>query len=102
VTVGVAAGLVVGKLAGVAGFTWIAVGAGIAERPAGATWKQILGVAQLAGIGFTMSLFIAAAAFGQSPLLDNAKMGILGASVASGVIGATLLAGGGKRVKSEK
>jgi NhaA family Na+:H+ antiporter len=101
VTVGVAAGLVVGKVAGVAGFTWIAVGTGIAERPAGATWRQVLGVAQLAGIGFTMSLFIAALAFGQSPLLENAKLGILGASIVSGALGAAVLTGNGKRVKSE-
>jgi NhaA family Na+:H+ antiporter len=97
VTIGVTVGLVLGKLVGVAGFTWIAVGTGVAERPQGATWGQILGVAQLAGIGFTMSLFIAALAFGQSPLLDNAKMGILGASLVSGAIGAVLLAGAGSR-----
>jgi NhaA family Na+:H+ antiporter len=104
VTIGVGVGLVLGKLVGVAGFTWIAVGTGVAERPQGATWRQILGVAQLAGIGFTMSLFIAALAFGQSPLLDNAKMGILGASVLSGAIGAALLRrpGSGRRVKTEK
>jgi NhaA family Na+:H+ antiporter len=102
VTIGVVMGLVVGKVVGVAGFTWIAVGTGIAERPQGTTWRQIVGVAQLAGIGFTMSLFIAALAFGRSPLLENAKLGILGASVVSGVIGAIVLSGNGKRVKSEE
>jgi NhaA family Na+:H+ antiporter len=63
---------------------------GVAERPAGATWRQLAGVGVLAGIGFTMSLFIATLAFGQ-PLLEHAKTGILAASLVAGVAGALLV-----------
>jgi NhaA family Na+:H+ antiporter len=91
VTIGVVAGLVVGKVAGVVGFSWLATAVGMAELPAGARWPQVLGVGALAGIGFTMSLFIASLAFGESPLLDNAKVGILLASLIAGLLGSTIL-----------
>jgi len=96
VTLGVVLGLVVGKLVGVLGFAWLAAATGVAELPAGATWRQMTGVAMLAGIGFTMSLFIASLAFGDSPLLDNAKVGILGASALAGLLGSLLLVTGRK------
>jgi len=87
-------GLVFGKVIGVVGFAWLAVTTGLAEKPPGTSWRQFLGVGALAGIGFTMSLFIASLAFGDSPLLDNAKVGILAASLLAGVLGAAILLGG--------
>jgi len=55
------------------------------------SWRQILGVGMLGGIGFTMSLFVANLAFGSTPMLETAKVGILAASVISGVAGAIIL-----------
>lgn len=91
VTLGVIAGLVLGKPLGVGAFAWLAVTIGVAERPAGTTTRQFVGLGLLAGIGFTMSLFISSLAFGESPLLDNAKVGILAASLVAGVAGALVL-----------
>jgi NhaA family Na+:H+ antiporter len=96
VTLGIVLGLVVGKLVGVVGFAWLATAIGVAELPDGATWRQVAGVGALAGIGFTMSLFIASLAFGDSPLLDNAKVGILGASVVAGLLGSAVLLTAGR------
>lgn len=91
VTLGVILGLVVGKQLGVTLFAWGAVRLGWAEMPAGVTWRQLYGVAWLTGIGFTMSLFIAGLAFGDPVLLDSAKIGILAASLLSGLGGWILL-----------
>ena len=91
VTLGVVGGLVVGKPLGIAGFAWLGITIGLAERPPGATLRQVIGVGMLGGIGFTMSLFIGSLAFGESPLLDNAKVGILLASLVAGVAGAIVL-----------
>ena len=95
VTIGAALGLLVGKPLGIAGFSWLAVRAGIASVPRGATWPALLAVAVLGGIGFTMALFIAGLAFpAGSPaasLLDEAKVGILAASLLTGLVGALLL-----------
>lgn len=91
VTLGIVLGLVVGKAIGVVGFAWLASAIGIAEVPAGATWRQLVGVGIVAGIGFTMSLFMASLAFGDTPLLDNAKVGVLGASLVAGTLGALVL-----------
>jgi NhaA family Na+:H+ antiporter len=57
----------------------------------GIGWRQIVGVGMLGGIGFTMSLFIANLAFGEAPVLETAKVGILVASVVSGIAGAIVL-----------
>jgi NhaA family Na+:H+ antiporter len=101
VTLGVALGLIVGKPLGVAGAAWLALRVGVASLPTGVGWRQLLGAACLAGIGFTMSLFIASLAFGGDPHggsvvasehLDAAKLGILGGSLVSGVLGFALLA----------
>jgi NhaA family Na+:H+ antiporter len=93
VTLGILLGLVLGKLIGILGFTGLAAAVGIAELPPGVTWRHLTGAGLVAGIGFTMSLFIASLAFGDSPLLDNAKVGILAASLVAGVAGALVLAG---------
>lgn len=92
VTVGIISGLVVGKPIGIVLASWVAVRTGAAVLPPGVTWRAILGVSFLAGIGFTMSLFVATLAFGEgSPLLDSAKIGILGASAIAAVLGWILL-----------
>jgi NhaA family Na+:H+ antiporter len=88
---GVACGLLLGKPIGIVALSWLAVRIGLAALPAGVTWAHIWGAGFLAGIGFTMSLFIASLAFGQSPTLTMAKTGILVGSLASGVVGWALL-----------
>jgi NhaA family Na+:H+ antiporter len=90
VALAVAAGLVVGKPAGVVGFAFLAVRLGLARLPDGLGWGVMVGAGLLAGIGFTMALFIAGLAL-DGPLLDAAKVGILGASAACGVAGMALL-----------
>jgi NhaA family Na+:H+ antiporter len=90
-TLGVILGLFVGKQIGIFFFSWLAVRAGIAVLPTGISWREVWGVGVLCGIGFTMSLFIATLAFTDPQLLDAAKIGILTASFASGVVGAWLL-----------
>ncbi len=88
VALGVITGLTVGKVVGIAGFSWIAIKMGVAQLPAGTTFSQIIGVSFLAGIGFTMSIFISELAFvGQDENLLMAKTGILFASVGAGIIG---------------
>jgi len=91
VSLGVICGLVLGKPIGIVGFSWLATRTGIAAMPVRVGWRQILGVGMLGGIGFTMSLFIANLAFGPTPGLETAKIGILAASVVSGVAGAIVL-----------
>jgi NhaA family Na+:H+ antiporter len=90
---GILAGLVVGKPLGITLATGAAVRLGLAHLPTGTTWRQIIGVACLGGIGFTMSLFIAGLAFGESEVLATAKIGILAASVLAGVAGWLILRG---------
>ena len=91
ITLGAAVGLVVGKPIGVMAATWLAVTLRIAPRPEGATWMNLLGVACLAGIGFTMSLFVAALAFGEGVHMTEAKIGILVGSFVSAVAGIIIL-----------
>ncbi len=90
-TLGVAAGLVVGKLVGVFGTVAILVKARLADLPAAASWGQTLGVALLCGIGFTMSLFIGLLAFDDPALQDRAKFGILFGSLIAGLAGYFIL-----------
>ena len=92
VSLGIVLGLVVGKPLGILLFAGLAVRVGITDLPAGATWSGMAGVALLAGIGFTMSLFIASLAFGDAPVLDEAKLGILVASLIAAVVGLAFLA----------
>jgi NhaA family Na+:H+ antiporter len=87
---GVFLGLVVGKLVGVTTFSWLAVKLGLGRLPDGVTWSHIIGVAAVAGVGFTVALFIAGLAF-TDEMLDQAKLGVLCASLAAAVLGATLL-----------
>ncbi len=91
VTIGVFFGLVVGKLLGITLFSWIASRLGFGSLPEGATWPQMFGVAAVAGIGFTVSLFIAGLAFSEELITDEAKVGILAGSLAATVVGAILI-----------
>ncbi|RTZ58292.1 MAG: Na+/H+ antiporter NhaA [Gammaproteobacteria bacterium] len=88
VAVGITAGLVLGKLIGIAGFSWLAVKSGVATLPQGLNFRHIVGVALMGGIGFTMSIFIAELGFAHSPSdLLMAKSGILLASLLAGMSG---------------
>ena len=87
VTLGVLFGLVIGKFTGITFFSWIAVRMGFARLPSGVRWAHLAGCAWLAGIGFTMSLFIAQLAFDEPRMVDEARMGILVASALSAAIG---------------
>ena len=91
VALGILFGLVFGKQIGVTLFSWLAVRSGLAELPEGIGWRHVYGVGWLAGIGFTMSLFISDLAFSDGALVDTAKLGILVASLISGVVGWTRL-----------
>ena len=86
VLLGVSVGLVVGKLVGVVAFSWIAVRFGLARLPAATRWHHIVGLGAMAGIGFTVSLFIAGLAFEPGALRDDAKMGVLVASAVAAVL----------------
>jgi hypothetical protein len=84
--VGIVLGLFVGKPIGVVTFAWLAVKLGVANLPREVNWRGIQGVGVLAGIGFTMSLFIAGLAF-SADLAQVAKLAIFVASLLSGVVG---------------
>ena len=90
VAIAVALGLIVGKPLGIVGFSWIAVRLGIAELPRGLNWSIVVAGSFLAGIGFTMALFIDALAFGDAGL-NTAKMGVLAGSAFSGLFGMGML-----------
>lgn len=88
ITLGVIAGLLLGKVIGVFAFSWTIVRLKLGDLPPGVTISQIIGIGLLAGIGFTMSIFIGSLAFYQEPeYLLNAKIGILFASAAAGISG---------------
>ena len=88
---GVLIGLVVGKPIGIIGFAWTAVRAGLARIPDGVNWRQLSAVGFLAGIGFTVSIFISSLAFADEAHLMEAKTAVLGASVVAGLLGYVLL-----------
>ena len=89
---GVALGLFLGKQIGIFGSIWLAVKTGFARRPGGASWLQVYGVSLLAGIGFTMSLFIGGLAFAGAPALaEEVKLGVLLGSLLSALAGYAVL-----------
>jgi NhaA family Na+:H+ antiporter len=88
VTLAVVLGLAVGKPLGIMGAALVATRTRLAALPTGVNWMALHGCAWLAGIGFTMSLFIATLAFEGTPLVDSAKVGILAGSALAGIVGA--------------
>ena len=88
---GVMAGLIIGKPLGVTAAAFVAVKSGIAKLPDGLAWMSLLGYAWLAGIGFTMSLFIAMLAFDGAPPVNGAKLGTFAGSLLAGIIAAIIL-----------
>ncbi len=98
---GIVVGLVVGKVVGITGFSWLAVRLRIARLPDDITWWDIVGVSAVAGIGFTVSIFITGLAFGGDPLEDQAKVAILAASLLAAAIGSTLVAMAARRERPE-
>ncbi len=89
-TLAIVLGFVLGKPSGIVLFSWLALRLKLASRPSELTWRLITGGSVLAGIGFTMALFIAKIAFGDD-LIDSAKLGIFTASLISAVLGVTIL-----------
>jgi NhaA family Na+:H+ antiporter len=87
ILLGVTLGLLLGKPLGVLGLSWLAVRARAAALPTGIGWSGMLVVALVAGIGFTMALFIAALAFPPGPSIEAAKLGVLAASTAAALVG---------------
>jgi len=88
VMIGVSLGLILGKFIGITGFSWVVLKLGVARLPKGTRFTQIAGVSLLAGIGFTMSIFVAQLGFGErEDLLLMAKTGILVASLLAGIAG---------------
>ena len=91
VALGVAIGLLVGKTVGISLFTWIAVRLKLGRLPQNTTWRQMVGIAAVAGIGFTVALFIAALAFTSPEVADEAKVGIFAGSILAGILGSAIL-----------
>ena len=87
ITLGVLAGLVVGKFVGIGVFSWVAVKLGLGRLPSGVGWKHVFGAAWLGGIGFTMSIFIGGLAFTDEDAVEQAKLGILLASTVAAFAG---------------
>ena len=92
VTIGVVAGLLVGKVVGITLFPWVASRFGVVELPPYVSWMHIVGVGLLAGIGFTVALFISRLAFTEPSLVLNAQFGIMFASAVAGILGYSILA----------
>ena len=90
-SLGVAVGLLVGKSIGIPLGAWLAIRAGLGRMPTAATWAQVAGIGMVAGIGFTVSLFITDLAFDDAALQDAARIGVLAGSVVAAIAGATLL-----------
>lgn len=90
-TLGIALGLCIGKPLGIFAFVWVAVKARITRLPDNISWAQIFGVASLAGIGFTMSLFIGTLAFEDPAMAAGVRLGVLGGSFISAIVGLGLL-----------
>jgi len=104
VALGIGAGLVIGKPLGIALACLVAIRLGVGRMPHGMTWPQLVGVGAVAGIGFTVSLFIAGLSFPGSELLTaEAKVGILVASLVAAAVGvATLFVAGRRRVAADQ
>ena len=97
VALGVFLGLLIGKFTGVLSFSWLSMKLGVCQMPAGANWKSFASVCMLCGIGFTVSMFIAALSYpthlgaDAADMLNEAKLGILCGTVASALAGSFML-----------
>ncbi len=91
ISLGIMGGLILGKFLGISVFSWIFVKLKLANLPPGVSWAHIYGMSFLAGIGFTMSMFIADLGFEQQEYVKIAKVGILAASLLAGIIGVSIL-----------
>lgn len=91
IAIAVALGLAIGKPLGIVSFSWAAVKFGIVQLPTGVNWRHLIGGGFLAGIGFTMALFISGLAFDDDTMLRSAKVGVLVGSLVSGIVGMTIL-----------
>ena len=91
VLIGVFAGLLVGKVVGITLFPWAASKLGVVDLPANVTWTHVIGVGFVAGVGFTVAIFISGLAFDDAGLVATAKLGILLASLAAGLAGFLIL-----------
>lgn len=91
VSLGIVGGLFLGKQLGVLGAAWVAVRLGLGQMPQGVSWKQLYGAALFAGIGFTMSLFVASLAFADPVFVASAKIAVLAGSLVSAVAGLTIV-----------
>ncbi|MFZ0454929.1 MAG: Na+/H+ antiporter NhaA [Ignavibacteriaceae bacterium] len=94
ISTGIVAGLFIGKQAGIFLFSWLSIKFGLSSKPEGVNWKSLYGGGILAGIGFTMSLFITNLAFTNNELIETSKVGILLASLISAIIGYYILNSG--------
>ncbi|MBK8064126.1 MAG: Na+/H+ antiporter NhaA [Betaproteobacteria bacterium] len=94
ISLGIALGLLLGKAVGVFGSAWLMIRLGLAAMPGGASWSQLFGVCALCGIGFTMSLFIGGLAFAGlgEDFETRVKLGVIGGSLLSGILGTLILA----------
>ncbi|MFG6282789.1 Na+/H+ antiporter NhaA [Sphingomonas sp. S6] len=99
---GIALGLFLGKQTGILAAIWGADRLGIARRPTAVSWGQLYGMALLAGIGFTMSLFIGGLAFAEPAQMDAVKIGVLAGSIASALAGAGVLVIAGRRAHAAR
>jgi NhaA family Na+:H+ antiporter len=90
-TLGIALGLIIGKPFGIFLFTYLATILNFCQLPKGLNWRHILGIGSIAGIGFTMSVFITILAFKNETIANNAKLMVLIASLISGTIGFIIL-----------
>lgn len=102
VAIGVALGLVVGKVAGITGAVWLAVRTGLAALPEGTRWLHMVGVAAVAGIGFTVSIFVTGLAFDSADQQDAAKIAILAASAVASVAGVAVLRAASRATEDAK
>jgi len=93
----VIAGLFLGKQLGVTGAVWLAVRSGVARLPEGVSWSQIYGISLIAGIGFTMSLFIGSLAFADPEHAAMVRIGVMFGSLLSAVCGLVVLSLAGAR-----
>jgi NhaA family Na+:H+ antiporter len=91
VTLGIALGLLIGKPLGIVLFAWLSCRLGISSLPSGANWGQMLGLGVLAGVGFTVALFVNELAFDAGTIVEEGKLGILAGSLAAGLLGFVII-----------